>query len=376
MLSIDFSGIHTHREIFQQPEMWKETYNRILDKKEEISSFLSTYHNDEATILFTGAGTSSFIGNILTFILPKYNIYNIKSVATTDITTHSEAIFKKDKKYILVSLARSGNSPESMAAIDLTDSICGEHIAHIFITCNEEGELAKRAKNKNILSLVLPPETNDKGLAMTSSFTSMLLASMLIFDIGNIESKKSDIDSLIEKARGMLNDYKDKIQKIASYEFERAVFLGSGEKKGIAEECHLKLQELTDGKIICLYDSFLGFRHGPKAVLNEKTLLVYLFSEDEKVFQYERDLVIQINQQIKPAAQVYVAQKKRLVGNIEFDMEMVPKTQVETEYDILLYVFIGQMLGLFKSFKFNLNPDNPSVNGKIARVVEGVTIYQ
>lgn len=375
MPSIDSSLIHTHREIFQQPAMWRETYKCISEKEKEISSFLSTYCDNDVTIIFTGAGTSSFIGNILTFVLPKHHLYNIKSVSTTDITTHAPVIFQKEKRYILVSLARSGNSPESIAAIDLANSICGENIAHIYITCNAKGELVKKAEHKNVLSLVLPPETNDKGLAMTSSFTSMLLASALIFDMPNVKAKEFLIDTLSEKAEGMFAEYKDKTAEIASYNFERAVFLGSGEEKGIAEECHLKLQELTDGKIICLFDSFLGFRHGPKAALNEKTLLVYLFSEDDNVFQYERDLVIQINQQQKPMAQIYVAHKKRKIENILFDMEMIPKTQTQTEYDVILYVLVGQMLGMFKSMELDLNPDNPSVNRKIARVVEGVTIY-
>ena len=375
MSSIDSSLTHTHREIFQQPAMWRETYKCISEKEKEISSFLSIYCDNDVTIIFAGAGTSSFIGNILTFILPKHHLYNIKSVSTTDITTHANVIFQKEKRYILVSLARSGNSPESIAAVDLANSICGENIAHIYITCNAKGELVKKAEHKNVLSLVLPPETNDKGLAMTSSFTSMLLASALIFDMPNIKAKEFLIGVLSEKAEGMFAEYKDKTAEIASRNFERAVFLGSGEEKGIAEECHLKLQELTDGKIICLFDSFLGFRHGPKAALNEKTLLVYLFSEDDNVFQYERDLVIQINQQQKPIAQIYVAHKKRKIENIVFDMEMIPKTQAQTEYDVILYVLVGQMLGMFKSMELGLNPDNPSVNGKIARVVEGVTIY-
>lgn len=375
MSSIDSSLTHTHREIFQQPAMWRETYKCISEKEKEISSFLSIYCDNDVTIIFAGAGTSSFIGNILTFILPKHHLYNIKSVSTTDITTHAPVIFQKEKRYILVSLARSGNSPESIAAVDLANSICGENIAHIYITCNAKGKLVKKAEHKNVLSLVLPPETNDKGLAMTSSFTSMLLASALIFDMPNVKAKEFLIDALSEKAEGMFAEYKDKTAEIASRNFERAVFLGSGEEKGIAEECHLKLQELTDGKIICLFDSFLGFRHGPKAALNEKTLLVYLFSEDDNVFQYERDLVIQINQQQKPIAQIYVAHKKRKIENIVFDMEMIPKTQAQTEYDVILYVLVGQMLGMFKSMELGLNPDNPSVNGKIARVVEGVTIY-
>lgn len=366
---------NTYREIFHQPKMWKETYKCISDKRTEILSFYSTYYTDYVTIIFTGAGTSSFIGNVLSFIVPKYNKYNFKSVPTTDILTHPDVVFSKNKKYILVSFARSGNSPESIAAVNLANSICEKNIAHIVITCNANGELAKTAKNRNVLLLVLPPETNDMGLAMTSSFTSMLLSALLILDIDHIEAKKSDIEQLSEKAQSILNGYAKKIQEIAAHNFERAVFLGSGEKKGIAEECHLKLQELTDGRIICLFDSFLGFRHGPKAVLNEKTLLVYLFSDDETVFNYEKDLAIQINYQVKPMVQIYVAQSKHKIDNVEFDLEIVPEIQGNTTYDVLLYVFIGQLIGMYKSIELGLNPDNPSTSDKISRVVKGVTIY-
>lgn len=366
---------YTLREINQQPEMWRRTYQILSGWGKEISEFFSEYNRADTTIIFTGAGTSSFIGDIVEFILPKYGFYNIKSVSTTDITTHPEAFFYKNKRYILVSLARSGNSPESLAAVDIANSICGTNIAHIVITCNENGELAKRVVNKNTLLIKLPPETNDRGLAMTSSFSSMLLASMLIFDFNDLVENKKAVDNLYKKAEFFISNYTDQIKKIAALDFERAVFLGSGELKGIAEECHLKLQELTDGKVVCLFDSFLGLRHGPKAAINEKTLLVYLFSDDDKVFQYERDLVVQTNQQVKPIAQIYVSQKKRVTGNVEFDLEMFPESMNCTELEVILYVLIGQLIGFYKSIDLELNPDNPSVSGKIARVVEGVTIY-
>lgn len=376
MTSIDYAKLNTYREIFQQPEMWKETYLQIADKEKKISAFLSKFYNEDVTIVFSGAGTSAFIGNVMTFFLPRHHIYNIKSAPTTDITTHPEVFFQKNHKYILISLARSGNSPESIAALELANSICGNNIAHIIITCNEKGELVTRAGKDNTLLLILPPETNDKGLAMTSSFTSMLLASMLIFDIKNIRLKKSSIEILSDKASFLISGYASQIQKIASGDFQRAVFLGSGERKGIADECHLKLQELTDGNVICLFDSFLGFRHGPMAVINEKTMLIYLFSDDEKTFQYERDIVTQINNQVKPVHQIYCSQKKRQIENIKFELEMFPEKNIHTEYDTILFVLIGQLLGLFKSIELNLDPDNPSASGKIARVVEGVTIYR
>jgi tagatose-6-phosphate ketose/aldose isomerase len=375
MASIQTTSFDTIHEIYQQPEMWRQTYQILLDKEKEISGFMTSYYNEETTIILTGAGTSSFIGNILEFVMPKYGFYSVKSVPTIDITTHPEAIFNKNKKYILVSFARSGNSPESLAAVNIADSICHNNIAHIIITCNENGKLVKEKAEDNRLILILPPETNDKGLAMTSSFSSMLLASMLLFDVKKIVNKKEGIDNLYKKGEYLISTYSDQIKKIAALDFERAVFLGTGELKGIAEECHLKLQELTDGKVVCLFDSFLGLRHGPKAAINEKTLLVYLFSNDDKVFQYERDLVVQTNQQVKPIAQIYVSQKKRSTGNVVFDLEMLPDRMNFTEFDAILYVLIGQLLGFYKSIDLKLDPDNPSASGKIARVVEGVIIY-
>lgn len=375
MASIQTTSFDTIHEIYQQPEMWRQTYQILLDKEKEISEFMTSHYNEETTIILTGAGTSSFIGNILEFVMPKYGFYSVKSVPTTDITTHPEAIFNKNKKYILVSFARSGNSPESLAAVNIADSICHNNIAHIIITCNENGKLVKEYAEDNRLILILPPETNDKGLAMTSSFSSMLLASMLLFDVKKIVNKKEGIDNLYKKGEYLISTYSDQIKKIAALDFERAVFLGTGELKGIAEECHLKLQELTDGKVVCLFDSFLGLRHGPKAAINEKTLLVYLFSNDDKVFQYERDLVVQTNQQVKPIAQIYVSQKKRSTGNVVFDLEMLPDRINFTEFDAILYVLIGQLLGFYKSIDLKLDPDNPSASGKIARVVEGVIIY-
>lgn len=370
-----YLNYHTHREIFQQPEMWKETYHIISSNKKEISSFLSKYYNNDVTLIFAGAGTSSFIGNTVKFMMQRYNINNYRSVATTDITTNAKDIFNENQKYILISLARSGNSPESIAAVDLANSICGENIAHMFITCNAEGALAKIPSSDNILSIVLPEKTNDKGLAMTSSFSSMLLSVLLILDIDNLDINESDVNLLSDKTQSLLEKYTDSIRKIAALDFERTVFLGTGEKKGIAEECHLKLQELSDGKVVCFYDTFLGFRHGPKAVLNDKTLIVYLFSEEEKLFLYERDLVKQINRQIKPVAQIYISQNKKILTDVSFDLEIAPTTQKFSKFDVVMYVLIGQLLGFFKSIDLGLNPDNPSSNEKITRIVEGVTIY-
>ncbi|NDV46085.1 SIS domain-containing protein [Paludibacter sp. 221] len=373
---LNITQTNTYREIFQQPKMWIKEYQLISNELSNIKSFISkNFISNEYEIILAGAGTSAFIGNTLSFILPQKGI-QCKAAPTTDLITHPKSFFAFDKKIVMVSFARSGNSPESLAAVQIAESMCAE-VKHIIITCNKDGELAVNANPENTLLLLLPPETNDLSLAMTSSFTTMLLTCMLIADVNDFEKQLSVIKHMSEDAELALQKYESAIKEIAQREFSRAVFLGSGELKGIAEECHLKLQELTDGKVICMFDSFLGFRHGPKAVINDETLLIYLFSEDEYVQQYEKDLVEQINSNNKVVAQIAVSQRKIEIPNVNFDLEIIlqKNNPYNSAYNYIPYVFIGQLLGFFKSLTFGLNPDSPSVSGNISRVVEGVKIY-
>ncbi|MDD4489869.1 MAG: SIS domain-containing protein [Paludibacter sp.] len=371
-------GTHTISEIHQQPKMWLKEFDLIYQEKNSIETFLSKNNiSKDAEIILTGAGTSAYIGNILTYILPLKGYKNCKAVATTDLITHPDAFFSSEKNIVLVSFARSGNSPESLAAVEIVNKIAKKAL-HIIITCNEMGELVKNAQHDNSLILLLPPDTNDKSLAMTSSFTTMLVALLLLINVNKIEDQLNKINAISVSAKNMLDKYAFLIEKIASLNFKRAVFLGSGELKGIAEECQLKLQELTDGKVICKFDSFLGFRHGPKAVINNETLIVYLFSTNEFVRQYEIDLVKQINANNNVTAQIAISAGQSLkIERVKFDLELVMDHSFETsgEYSFIPYVLIGQTLGYYKSLFLGLDPDNPSVSGNISRVVEGVTIY-
>ena len=358
--------------------MWLKELQLIINEQEKIKAFVSKYMlRDEYEIILTGAGTSAYIGEVLSMILPKNGFNNCKAVSTTDLITHPEVFLTTKKKVVLISFARSGNSPESIGTINIANEIC-ENIVHIFITCNKEGELAKMANPENTLLLLLPPETNDVSLAMTSSFSTMMLACLLVLNIFKIEDQLPLVKSLSKNAHNILDKYALKLKEIAERQFKRAIFLGSGELKGIAEECHLKLQELTDGDVICKFESFMGFRHGPKAVINERTILIYLFSDDDYVFQYEKDLVEQINSNNQVVAQIAVSQSKVEFKDLKFDLEVVINNDFSTksEYDSISYVLVGQLLGCYKSMALGLNPDNPSISGNISRVVEGVTIYK
>lgn len=367
----------TFNEIHQQPAMWHKELQSLLDAKAQISAFMHKYLTPDTDIVLTGAGTSAFIGDAIEPVMR--GIWkNVRAVPTTDLITHAEYLLDADKPLLLISFARSGNSPESVGAVNIANRLC-KNVAHIYITCNKNGKLAANSGKDNILLLLLPEETDDKSLAMTSSFSTMLLTCLMLGHIDHLENDADMIEKTIKNAEAVIADYEQPLRAIAERPFERGVFLGSGALKGIAEECHLKLQELTDGAVVCKFDSFLGFRHGPKAVVNSKSIVVYLMTDEEQIMRYERDLVRQVDANNKPVAQVIVISGKE-PGMPEVKADLVvkmPFSKAETEfYGIVPYVLVGQLLGYYASLAHNLNPDAPSVSGNIHRVVEGVTIYE
>jgi tagatose-6-phosphate ketose/aldose isomerase len=368
--------VYTSTEIAAQPELWLKIYRQILGDRERISSWLAETLPQVSRIILTGAGTSAFIGLSLHGAFKRHLKIHTDAVATTDLVTHPDDYFSDNEAIILVSFARSGNSPESVAAVELADSQC-KKCFHIVITCDETGQLARRQSESKKLLVILPPEANDKSLAMTGSYSGMLLCGFLTARIKEIDKLNSQIEKLNQYGTKIIDQYAVKIKELASLDFKRVVFLGSGPFYGTATESHLKLQELTDGNIICKNDSFMGFRHGPKAVTDEKTLMVFILSNNPYAQQYERDLVLAMKKGKKPLSAVGIFESP--VKGLEFDLEIKLSdsgNHIDEELMTVCYILPGQLLGFYKSLALGLKPDNPSVSGAISRVVENVTIYK
>lgn len=372
----DLGGIYTAKEISQQPKTWLKTYNIINENKKSIKKFLNDKVKSDTKIILTGAGTSAYVGDTVELYLKNKLNIEVQSVATTDLVSNPEYYIKKDIKTLLISFARSGNSPESIGVYDLFQENIKD-ISQLVITCNREGELAKKAsQSKNSLCLLMPEESNDKGFAMTSSFSCMILALILIFDIDNIDNNKTYLDIIVSNGGNIIENKWKEILLLVDYNCDRVVYLGSGILKGLSKEMALKNLELTSGRVETIWESVLGFRHGPKSIINDNTLVIVMNSMNKYTNLYDMDLMKEIYSDSgnhKLCAVTYGKYKDmtNLCNNhIEINGEPIPEI-----YCVFSFMLIGQIFGFLNSLRVNISPDNPRIDGTVNRVVKGVNIY-
>jgi tagatose-6-phosphate ketose/aldose isomerase len=370
----------TAKEIMQQPKIWRETLEVIKKDKEVVEKFINELlTKNNLRIIFTGAGSSAFVGDSVVPYLNKKIGQKVEAIATTDIITNPENYLHPDVPTLLISCARSGNSPESLATVELTKNLV-EDLYHIVLTCNPEGGLAQAAsRDEKTLLLLMPEDSHDQGFAMTGSFTSMVLASLLIFDLNNLGKIEPDVEIIADLGERTLEEKIDQIKDIVSNDFNRAIFLGSCSLKGLARESALKTLELTGGRVMTNYDSSLGFRHGPKSVVDDRTLVFSYLSNNKHARQYEVDLIKEMAYENRNNKIIAVSDcPDREVENLADYFIYIADEKREYKDDVYLlfnYILNAQMFSLFKSIQLGVSPDNPSPDGVVNRVVKGVKIY-
>lgn len=369
----------TLNEIYQQPATWKKTCAQIKEHKDELKKFIDQVITcEDFDVILTGAGTSEFVGNALFPALTSKLNYKVKSYGTTDLVATPEAYLSRTKPTLLISFGRSGNSPESVGAIDVAEAVC-DNIHHLFVTCNKDGALSKRAATTgNCYAINLTDETHDQSFAMTSSFSNMYLATLLCFHLDDLDETIAKVEKIMASGQDFLDNKYGIAQKIVDeYDFNRIVYLGSNCLKGIAQESALKMLELTAGRVVTMYDTPLGFRHGPKSIIDDNTITVVYLSDNAYTRQYEIDLIKEMSGQRKGNKIVAVMSKADDAVAALVDYTVVYDQEGENENALLGldYILFAQTLAVLKSLSMGITPDNPCPTGEVNRVVKGVTLY-
>ena len=363
---------HTIREITRQPNVWKSIYEKVLTRKHEIENFMKKLDKNTRIIL-TGAGSSGFIADSLAPMVRKELGFNdVEAIHTTDIVANPEQYLVKEAKTLLISFGRSGDSPESIAAIEIAENVITD-LFHIVITCNSQGKLAG-FNNERTINFVFD-EANDKGFAMTSSVTGMMLAAYGILNIAKDVS--GDVEKIAAYAQELINNKYTLISDAYNSDVDRLVVLGSGNLYGAARESALKLLELTAGKMMSRYDTPMGFRHGPKAMLTPKTTILYFVSNNEHAKKYDLDMLKELSQAIKykliAVSDKYDADVAKYADVYLFNSTTENLEEAFTPY---VSIVIAQIYALFASIQLGCTPDNPFPGGEVNKVVQGVSIYR
>ena len=386
LLNIDIENLKkngayfTAKEINQQPKLWLETVNMLKNKRNEIEAYIKRKKLVKGVrIILTGAGTSAYVGDTAATYLSKKLNLRVESIPTTDIVSSPEDYFKAEVPTILVSFARSGNSPESLATYNLAEQIVKD-LSQIVITCNEDGQLGKQCvKSDENLLLLMPKESNDKSFAMTSSFTCMLLTSLFIFDMENFDNNVKVIENVIKRGQAILDTKTGEILELAKLGYKRVVYLGSSSLAGLSKEAALKNLELTSGKIFSICESTMGFRHGPKSIINDETLVFVFVSSDKYTKKYDLDMIKEIYKDTGTQKVVAIAQTAdENLKDISYKV-LITDDQVgilEDAYSALDFILYAQLFAFFYSMDLGITPDNPRPDGTVNRVVEGVTIHE
>ena len=336
----------TTAEIAQQPELWRDTLNIYRENKEAIEAFLAEARamgEGRLSVVFTGAGTSDYVGDTCAPYLRhagNTDLYDFKPIATTDIVSAPRDFLRAEDPTLVVSFARSGNSPESLAAVAVAKELV-HNVKFLNITCAPEGKLAvESADDPNALTLLIP-RANDKGFAMTGSYSCMTLLSTLIFDTASDEQKAEWVETIAKMG-----------EEVISREPEIADYL-AGDFNRV---------------------TYLGYRHGPKSFVDDKTLVFVFVNNDAYTRQYDIDILNEIGGDEIAQHTIAVQQEGATVYEGESftfkGYEALPEG-----YLALPFVMFAQAISLLNSVRVGNTPDTPSPTGTVNRVVKGVTIH-
>ncbi len=381
--------VFTPREIAQQPKTWEGTLEIFNQNQQRICNFLDSVGVREdlvhrPVVMLIGAGTSDYIGQALELLVRQKWGCEVLTVASTDMLPNLAEYVVPGRKYLWISFSRSGDSPEGVAVLEQAIQMYPE-VAHLVVTCNAKARMAEICRgSKRACVVVLDDAVNDRSLAMTSSFTNMVVMGQCLANAWSIDEYTRVLSELVSAGENMLTRAAADAERIAAEGYTRVCFIGGGALASIAKESALKVLEMTAGQVQAMSETVLGLRHGPMAALDTQTLFVCFVSGDERRAKYASDLLREIGEKGIVGERVAVgtaAAKSEILPFCDSYLAIddagghVSEETIGDSYRAVVDVIFGQMLGLYCSVAHALKPDSPSPDGVINRVVQKFRIY-
>jgi tagatose-6-phosphate ketose/aldose isomerase len=374
---------HTPREIWQQPETWGKTYQGCSGRQNDLKEALRRAgvgrgHTASPTVYLVGAGTSDYTGRALAPLVRRRWSCDAWAVPSTTLLTEFEDFHKPGRQYLWISFSRSGESPEGVALLQRALDRHRE-IHHLVVTCNQQGQMAQLCAGHpdRAFVLVLDDAVNDRGLAMTSSFSNMVLAGQCIANLDDLSEFSNVVSKLTDCGRQFLPLAAETAAEVTSLGCTRACFVGSSALRAVADECALKVVELSAGRVTTLAETPLGLRHGPMSSVDSQTIFAAFLSGESRRRGYELDLLREIDRKRLGRVRMVVTtgDGRDVTDLADYRLRLECAPNIDDLHRPVLDVMLGQLLGLFTSMRCGLKPDQPSPNGAITRVVQPIKLY-
>jgi tagatose-6-phosphate ketose/aldose isomerase len=365
---------HTLREILQQPSTWLDTAERMLGAASDLSRRIDGIR----LLVLTGSGSSEYAGACVQTVLQNALGIVTQTVGDGALLTHGARAIAPERPGLMISLARSGDSPESVGAVSLMLE-AEPRLRHLVITCNPQGRLATTYKDDpRVQVIALDERTNDRSLVMTSSFTNMVLAARALGLLHSPDRYRALGRELSGRAERLLGISFPVLSRVAERDFGRVLFLGSGSRLGAARESALKMLEMTAGRVIAISETYLGLRHGPMSMVHADTLIVCFLASDTQIRAYECDLIRELNRKQLGTGKLIFGERipQDLAGVSDVVVECGGSGMLADEEWPVLDVIVGQVLAFFRCRKEGFEPDSPSNDGVINRVVQDFALHR
>lgn len=345
-------GRHSLQEISSQPRAWSAALAAVRERGKDIDA-LFRGRDPVEEVLVLGCGSSYYLSLSAAHSFQKFLGLPARAVPSSEAIFYPEAVYPRHRRLLVVGVSRSGETTETVVALRRAAALSGVRL--LSVSCRPDSGFADLGG----VHLALP-ESDETSVVMTRSFSSMLLALQAVAALASGDARRLKVlASLPAAASSVLEAARPVAERLgADRSLRRFVFLGSGPLYGIASEGMLKIKEmaLTDSEA---YHS-LEYRHGPKSIADEATLVVGLLSEAAR------------DEEVKLLSELgSLGARNLVVGpavNGADNLVPLPGEGLDEWLRSPLAVIPLQLLACHRALSFGLDPDQPQNLSHVVRL--------
>jgi glutamine---fructose-6-phosphate transaminase (isomerizing) len=270
-----------YEDIKSQASAWEAALAAVESQAEDLEKFFAEKPGE---LLFAACGSPYYLGLANATLWRELLGLHVTVVPSSEIMLFPETVLPTAGRPVLLIASRSGETTETVRAAETFAERFPGHT--ILIGCRSESRMGRLAD----LAIVIP-EGNEVVIPQTRSFSSMYLAAQYLVALLDDDAELADaLRRVPDLLPGLLDRWEPVVQRAAEADWDSAVFLGGGPLYGVAVEATLKLTEMSLSSAVAYHT--LEVRHGPRSVIDERTLVVGLGSL--RGAPYERQVLAEL----------------------------------------------------------------------------------